>query len=277
MQIVIVYFSQTGNTLRIADALADSFRESGNPARVISITELQPEDLIEFDILGVGAPCFSSKAPTPLIEFLDELPTLKEKPAFVFATSGGAPGRVLYDLANSLRRKNANVVGGFLARGEVHHPAPALNGRFPGRPNAEDLAQARKFAEALSTHLDHNESDPLPGNRRDILKPGLGFYDLVSLASLDATLRFFLPEPKLTLERCDQCLLCVYECPMANITMEPYPVLGDKCIRCYRCYNVCHLKAFSVNWKLGNLLLSSMYNTTFVRWFGDLQSGEQIY
>jgi hypothetical protein len=41
---------------------------------------------------------------------------------------------VLYDMTRLLRAKGANVVGGFLARGEVYHPGPSLVGAFPVVP-----------------------------------------------------------------------------------------------------------------------------------------------
>lgn len=70
---------------------------------------------------------------------------MKGQATFVFATSGGAPGKVLSDLTGLLTRTGANVIGGFLTREEVLHPAPHMVGRFPDRPNGNDLEQARQF------------------------------------------------------------------------------------------------------------------------------------
>jgi epoxyqueuosine reductase QueG len=64
---------------------------------------------------------------------------------------------------------------------------------------------------------------------------------------------------------------------MDNIAMQPNPVLGGRCIRCYRCLTGCPQKAFVANWRLGNLVTLSLYNTTFERWFGDIKPGERIY
>ena len=277
MDVTLIYFSQTGNTRQVAETMADAFRQAGHSTRTISFKKVVPEDATKGDLLGVGAPCFSSQAPTPVKEFLRALPSLDGRPAFVFATSGGAPGRVLYDLTRLLRRKGANVAGGFLARGQVYDPVPCLLGRFPGRPNAQDLEYARRFAVAVAEHVSAGRSDPFAESRPDVLRPGWGFYDWAALINVDPVLRLLLPEPKPDPTRCNQCRWCVYECPMHNITLQPHPVLGGQCIRCYRCLAGCPHKAFRADWRFGNLAVLSLYNTAFERWFGDLEPGEQIY
>jgi flavodoxin len=172
MDVVLICFSQTGNTREVATAMASAFREAGHSARTISLKKATPEDATKGDLLGVGTPCFSSQAPTPIKAFLRALPPLDDQPAFVFATSGGAPGRVLHDLASLLRRKGADVLGGLLARGQVHHPAPRMTGQFPGHPNAKDLTHARRFAVAVAEHVSAGRSGPLPESRPDARKPG---------------------------------------------------------------------------------------------------------
>jgi flavodoxin len=133
MNIAMVYFSQTGNTRKVARAMESVFREAGHHVRSVSLRKAAP-DTLDGDLVGIGAPSFACQAPSPARQYLRALPSLDGKPAFVFATAGGAPGRVLFDMTRLLRRKGANVVGGFLARGAVHHPGPSLVGRFPWRP-----------------------------------------------------------------------------------------------------------------------------------------------
>ena len=277
MDVMIIYFSQTGNTQKIAQVMSGVFSETGNRVRIASLKEATAEDATKSDLLGIGTPCFASQAPTPIKQFLRTLPQLNSKPAFVFATSGGAPGRVLYDLTSLLLNKEAEVIGGFLTRGELHHPAPCLIGRMRGRPNQDDLACAQHFAKSVVDHISAGRSGPLVESRRDALKPGRGFYDFVGLVSVDSILRLLLPEPKLNPILCDKCQWCVDACPMDNIVLQTHPVLGDHCIRCYRCLTGCPQKAFNANWRFGNLVLLSSYNTSFERWFGDLETGESIY
>lgn len=277
MDVVLICFSHTGNTRKVATAMAGAFRDAGHSARTIPLKKATPEDATRGDLLGVGTPCFTSQAPTPIKEFLRALPSLDNQRAFVFATSSGAPGRVLYDLTYLLRSKGADVLGGFLARGQVHHPAPHMIGQFPGRPNAQDLTQSRRFALAVAEHVSVGRSGPLPESRPDALAPGRGLYDLLGLMSSDIMLRLLLPEPKPEPGKCDQCRWCVRQCPMDNIALQPHPVLGDRCIRCYHCLTGCPQKAFGADWRFADPFLLFLYNAAFMRWFGDLKPGEQIY
>lgn len=277
MQVTLIYFSQTGNTRQVAEAMAEVFRQAGHVTRTVSLRKATSEDATTADLVGVGTPCFSSQAPTPIKTFLRGLPSLDKQRAFVFATSGGAPGRVLYDLTRLLQRKGADVVGGFLVHGELHHPAPCLVGRLPNRPDAEDLDQARRFAAAVGEHVAAGHPGPVGESRPDTWRPQGRFYGLVAALSTDRFLRLVLPEPKPDAARCDQCQWCVHQCPMHNISLDPYPVLGDQCIRCYSCLTGCPQQAFRADWRLGNLAVLSFYNTTFERWFGDLRPGERIY
>jgi flavodoxin/ferredoxin len=277
MKILMVYFSQTGNTRKVAQTMVDTFSAKGHTVRALSMKEALPADIAGCDVLGFGTPCFESQAPTPVKAFLSSLPNMYGKPAFVFATVGGMPGRVLYDLSSSLRRKGALVLAGFMGRGTVHHPAPCLTGRMPGRPDQSDLAKARLFAIALDDHLQTGRSVPVSAGRKDALTLRWGFYELVALIAQPFLLRILLPKPKLDQALCNQCAICARKCPMQNITLNPYPVLNARCIRCYHCQNICPQKAISLTWMIGNIVIFSLYNTFFARLFGDVEPGERIY
>jgi flavodoxin len=235
MNVTIVYFSHTGNTRQVAEVLADEFREAGHSARTIPLKKATPESVPSDDLLGVGTACFSSQAPMPVKEFLRAVPSLEGQRAFVFATSGAAPGRVLSDLTHALQHKGAEVIGGLLTRGESHHPAPCLLGRMPNRPNAEDLAVAGRFAWTIAEHIAHGRSGPIAQSHPDTFRPASWFYNRVARVSSDRVLRWLLPAPHVDPTRCTQCQWCIRECPVNALTLAPYPVLGKACIRCYRC------------------------------------------
>jgi len=277
MDVMLICFSQTGNTRKIATAMARGFREAGHSATAISLKRATPEDATRGDLLGVGTPCFTSQAPTPVKQFLRASPRLHGRRAFVFATSSGAPGRVLYDLSSLLRSKGSDVLRGFLAGGQVHHPAPHMTGQFLGRPNAEDLTRARGFAASVAEHVSAGRPSPLPESRPDALKPGWRLYDYLGLTASDTLLRLLMPEPKPDPAKCDQCQWCVYECPTHNIALQSYPVVGDRCIRCYHCLTGCRRQVFDVNWRFADRFVLFLYNASFMRWFGDLEPGEEIY
>ncbi len=277
MKVTMIYFSQTGNTRAVTETMAEAFRERGDITRTISLKKATSLDASSSDLIGIGTPCHSSQAPTPVKAYIETLPSLEKQRVFVYATCGGAPGRVLYELTCRLRNKGAEVIGGLLLRGEVHHPLPAFLGRFQNRPNLDDFARARQFAYTLSEYVSTCRQGTIPGSQYGITKPVGYFYNTIALISTDWFVRFLLPEPKPNADRCDACKWCLYECPMHNITLQPYPVVGSQCIRCYRCLTGCPQKAFDTHWGLGGMVVSFFYNHTFLRLFSDVKAGERIY
>lgn len=275
MDVTLFYFSKTGNTRKIAISLAAGFSEAGCSVRVLSLEEANPGDARGCELIGVGSPTYSSRSPTPVIEFISNLPSLSRVGAFVFATCGGAPGRVLFDLASGLRNRGAIVLDDFLSRGEVHHPAPHMKGHSKGRPNVKDEARAKQFAERLAGHSP--TSPTRMGNTRRSEQTRLRgrFYSLLGRSTTDQRLRTMMPQPQLDLKRCDKCEWCVSECPVGNIAMDPFPTIGYACIRCYRCLTGCPQGAFQANWKVVDPILRFLYNPKFMSWFGALKSAEQ--
>ncbi|MDJ0855187.1 MAG: EFR1 family ferrodoxin [Desulfobacterales bacterium] len=278
MNVRIITFSQTGNTRKVAKAMAGAMRELGHEVRHIPFKKVARDDFRRADLVGLGAPCFESQAPTPVRQFLASLPSLLHTRAFVFATSGGAPGRVLQDIARPLKRKGASVLGGFLCRGTCYHPVPCLKGRFPDRPNEDDLEKARRFARSVVALAAAGETSSSPDeNRTDLLTPGWGLYDLVGHLLKDPLVRLLMPKPAPEAHRCDQCECCVRECPTGSIILDPAPRIGKACIRCYRCLTGCPRRALNVDWRIGNAATWSLYNETFERWFGDIEPVEKAY
>lgn len=277
MKVAIIHFSQTGNTRKVARSMARAFAEAGDEVSTASLKKPGRIAPTAGDLLGVGTPCFSSRAPRPVLDYISALPDLRGQKAFVFATSGGGPGRVLYEMTTALRARGAEVLDGIIIRGECFHPYPSIKGRFPGRPDEHDLAVAADFARSLSAQVRSGRPGPLPGARKDALNPGKGFYDFVALVNTDARLRALLPPPAAAPGLCNQCRWCEYECPVHNIRLEPYPALGDKCMRCYRCVTGCPRKAFTAEMRLGDLMSIAFYNTWFERWLGDVGPDEKFY
>jgi len=265
MEVTIAYFSQTGNTRKVAEAMAEEFKKAGHNTTCLSIKEAKPDYFTNSDIIGIGSPTFESHAPTPIKDFIKSLPTLSNKRSFVFATCGGASGNTLPDLSRILRSKGAEVIDNFLAIGEVRHPAPCILGKSKNRPNAEDLNNAKRFASTISLRIGSTSGVKNAGR-----KPKSGFYNLVgAITSSEKLIRLLEPKPKLNRTTCRKCRQCAQNCPMNNIEMAPHPVHGGKCIRCYRCLNICKNKSYSVNWWFGNLVIFALWNKYFMKWFGE--------
>ena len=115
MRSTIVYFSQTGNTEKVAYALYERLQGEG-----YTVTPLMHEDAADFpealegvEILGVGFPTFFGYPPKFFSDFLKGLKKVKGTSAFVFTTYGGATaGDSLYDAASVLAKKGYRILGG---------------------------------------------------------------------------------------------------------------------------------------------------------------------
>ena len=40
-------------------------------------------------------------------------------------------------------------------------------------------------------------------------------------------------------ESCTQCSVCAEECPVAAISLDPYPVFNEACFDCFNCIRLC--------------------------------------
>jgi flavodoxin/ferredoxin len=276
LRINMIYFSQTGNTKKVAKAIGEQFKENGHMAQIMPIESADSSLVLDCDLIGIGCPCFTSRVPTPVSKFVEGIPYLNGKPAFIFATSGGAPGRVLYDLKVLLEKRGAKVIGGLLVRGELFYPVPCLKGRFHGRPDNYDIDRARHFAKSILEHISDSENVTYDEGSPKLLKRRLNLYNAVGVILSDSLIHALLPEPKFDHGKCEKCGACARGCPTGSISLKPFPVLGGNCIRCYNCLNVCPEEAVRTNMTRANLIISSLYGKTFERIFGDVEKGEKM-
>ncbi|MFF1415997.1 hypothetical protein ACFVX6_40590 [Streptomyces sp. NPDC058289] len=90
-----------------------------------------------------------------LLDLVQQLPQQPWGKAFVYATSGLPDGgfqKYTRPLVGALEGKGFEVVDTFTCRGwDTWAPFKPVGGIRKGRPNADDLAEARAFAEGLRT------------------------------------------------------------------------------------------------------------------------------
>ncbi|MEU9855274.1 flavodoxin family protein [Streptomyces sp. NPDC047974] len=148
MRTVIVCASVShGNTRRVADVMAQVL-----DAKVVSPEEADPEELAGADLVGFGSGVFHGRMHPRLTGFVKALPGGRGR-AFVFATSGFPelpPAPFTRPLTRLLETKGFEVAASFTCRAlDTVMPFKLVGGINKQRPNAEDLAAARAFAERL--------------------------------------------------------------------------------------------------------------------------------
>ena len=153
MKAIVVYSSQTDNTRKVAEAIAE---ELG-----CSTASVAEADVAEYDLVAVG---FWYKAAQPDPASQELLAQLAGKKVFLFGTHGAAVGSPPAEKGLAAAKelaKGAEVVGTFSRPGEVDakflevaakkDPQPPWLAAAPaakGHPDADDLAAAKAAVKA---------------------------------------------------------------------------------------------------------------------------------
>lgn len=281
---VIVYFSQTGNTEKIARAIAKGIENTDNPCILIPLRRVLPrhslfagpstrcgssrsqrsaespaqkieiEELRNYDLIGIGTPVFYFQEPWNVREFIEKLPFLKGKSSFIFCTHGGQDANTLPRMARGLKEKGLLILGGLSTRGYDSFQPYIEFDYSKGHPDEKDLEEAEEFGQKIVKNYRLVKEE----NRLDILPEFKFRFSLLHLTSLWLTkerVNRHLPRIGVNKERCIKCGECAGICPSGVIELNPYPIRKEDCIRCYYCEKICPQGAIIVNWKPTKRLL----------------------
>jgi len=145
MKTLIVYTSvHHQNTEKVAKVMAE---ELG--AEVIPVANAKPDMLAPYDLIGFGSGIYFGKHHKTLLQFVETLPPAIQKRAFVFSTSGD--GKMHHAaLKDKLASRGFTVVDEFCCKGwDTVGPLKLFGGINKGRPDENDLAAARAYAQGL--------------------------------------------------------------------------------------------------------------------------------
>lgn len=111
MKTRIIYFFQTGNSLKIGQEIAKGIEDRGNSCELVDLTKTDPATQKEWDLLGIGCPVYYYKEPFNVSEFMDKLPPGEGRYAFVYITHGSVPGTTLESMWSRLAARGYLVLG----------------------------------------------------------------------------------------------------------------------------------------------------------------------
>jgi len=150
--LLICKSEHNNNTLRIANAMAEVLG-----AEVKKPIEVEFNACDEYDLVGFGSGIYHSKHHDSLFRLIQQCPTKKHgSKVFVFSTSGMEEGEHLNDynkpLKELLAEKGFDVIGTFSCRGyDNWGPFKLVGGINKGRPNPQDIEEAKKFATKIAS------------------------------------------------------------------------------------------------------------------------------
>ncbi|MCP4610595.1 MAG: nitric oxide synthase [Planctomycetes bacterium] len=174
---LIIYFSDTGNTEKVALAVKDGFETGGMEVTIKRVDEAVEDDLFNYDLVCIGSPVRHSLPPPSMFKFIKRnekryrvdrevhpsSPKLINKNALVFCTYSGPHcginealpvGKYLRQFFEHL---GFDVKGEWYEVGEFHGWEEGSTmgrlGDIRGRPNPEDLALVQLRATQLARSL----------------------------------------------------------------------------------------------------------------------------
>jgi len=171
--LVVCVSMSEGNTRHVAEAIGEALG-----ATVVEPEDIAPNDVVGYELLGLGSGIYGWMFHARLWRFARSLPRVQGTPVFLFATSGGPeflwrPARVV--LSRLLRSKGYRVLGTFSCPGfDNLGPFQFVGGLNKGRPSEADLAEAKAFASGLAKHGEDTGSGHVrraPKGARSAVRP----------------------------------------------------------------------------------------------------------
>lgn len=147
--LIIVYSYHHENTLKVAQAMAETLG-----AHVVSPENMEGVEIRDYDLVGFGAGIDSGHHYDPLLTYVEGLAEVKNKECFIFSTSAVQGEKKVWNdhkaLRDSLCKRGYTLIGEFSCKGyNTNSFLKYIGGMNKGRPNEKDLSHARKFAERL--------------------------------------------------------------------------------------------------------------------------------
>ena len=114
-KIYVVYWSQTGNTEAMAEAVARGIRSEGKESVVVEVGSISPEELKEEAVFALGCPAMGAEVleeseMEPFVETLEAF--VKGKTVGLFGSYGWGDGEWTRDWEARMQQAGANVIGG---------------------------------------------------------------------------------------------------------------------------------------------------------------------
>lgn len=138
-RVKVFYFSKSGNTKKVAEAIADEMNTEAFEAEAVGAGY----DMKKCDLLFVGSGNYLSGPGKEMVEFIEGILPAEDRYAAVFGTSGGSGKKYLEKMEELLEKKGIRVLGKWDCPGQEF----SLKNR--GRPNEGDLSEARDFAKKM--------------------------------------------------------------------------------------------------------------------------------
>ena len=244
MKVLILYFSATGNTAKIAKVIEERFKEEGVRVTMSDITPLGVRqrriDFEPYQAVVFGAPVYSRRAPRAVRDWLRTLDGQGKKCSMFFTYGGFGVHPTHYSTREILKERNFTVVSSAEFLGA--HTFNLGGWRALGdRPNEPDFKVAKDYVELTCKRF-------TGGDDRILGELEKTEYTEEQLDSSE-TLRFkvLTQLPTRANEECSMCLVCEELCPTGAMEAESGEADKGRCIACLACVANCPEQVLEIN------------------------------
>jgi len=179
MKILITYFSQTGNTEKIAKAIHE-VSSKNHESTLKGLKKVKIGELEDYDLVFIGSPCHDSDLAKPTLRFLKKIPN---SPKYVIAgffthstflpegeerikmLSEKWSGKCVSTFEELKKKKNVNFKGYFRCQGI---PSPPIE-QFIHKTIIKDEEEWADFIEEVKKHPNENDIEDAKKFAQDIL------------------------------------------------------------------------------------------------------------
>lgn len=256
MKSIVLYYSATGSTKKIAKAIHRGMEEVSQDCNILAIKDADPEEMARYDLIVIGGPIWFYREPANLRLFIYNMSDMTGKLCVPFCTHGASPAGFMFSMVPALTRKGLTIIGYNDWYGSVeqvlHAPKPYFT---DGHPDEIDMKEAEEFGREMvdqAMKISAGKTDLIP----DLPKgPGANplwrpnpFTKPPASGSKDRKGPPVSPRAKWTIntEKClyPECTTCADNCLVGciDLTVTP-PAIGKGCIGDALCERVCPVGA----------------------------------
>ncbi|CAC9935075.1 flavodoxin [Aedoeadaptatus nemausensis] len=135
--IPVIYWSGTGNTEAMANAIAEGIREAGEETKIIEVDSATEETVASAEKIAFGCPAMGAEEleEASMRPFMDDVnPLLKGKKILLFGSYDWADGEWMETWEDEVRGQGASYIDTVIAKGE---------------PDGDAVEECKKSARAL--------------------------------------------------------------------------------------------------------------------------------
>ena len=270
-EVVIMYFSATGNTKFAAEQIKKHLIDTGHSVELLSAENTEQIASTDFNnkLLGIGFPCYAFDYPHKVLDRALECIQIphKQTPAFIFTTYCIGDGISRVEMKKQLKKRNFTVISadgfkcpssGFytVKSGTERGPKAVILGRIT-KFQKDIKSKIKDYSHKVSAQVGQSELREVK-----ILKPK--FISLLPKCFAKWNEKRIFMNYSIDNEKCGLCGVCMDNCTVDNFKMVDNRmtfVNKKDCLRCMRCINNCPQDAIA----LGKQTVGKLRYTNEVR------------